>query len=138
MSEEKKPSRLTEAFSKVLALSIYILFILVTLSGLEVICYEYLKLEEESIALYLGLLIIYCVIEWNWMSKYKGRISWLNAFPYVSILTIVVSLIAFMITSIYTLLCAVSLFVLLGLLLYSRVVELKKILVEQDTEFNNN
>lgn len=138
MAEGKKISKGTETFYKVLAISTYMLFIIATLNGINFIFYEYLQLEDEIVFLSLGVIMIVCAAEWIWMSKYTGKIKWFNAFPYISLVTIVSGLLAFMFTSIYAMLCAISLLVILGFVLYSRIVDFKNILGEQKKEQEKN
>lgn len=125
--KNKKKNSLKTIIVLLTALMLFTITIASVISGWQYLLENIFRFNEETISIvHIGIFII-VIFEWFYNRKEKSKITYLNAFPYMSLIIMFIGLLINVCESLINIIYIFALMYLLFLILKMQFIELKKI-----------
>lgn len=125
--KNKKKNSLKTIIVLLTALMLFTLTIISVKSGLQYLLENIFGFNEETIVIVHIAIFIIVIFEWFYNRKEKSKITYLNAFPYMSLIIMFIGLLINVCESLINIVYVFALMYLLFVILKMQFIELKKI-----------
>ncbi len=125
--KNKKKNSLKTIIVLLMAVMLFTITIASVISGLQYLLENIFGFNEETIVIVHIAIFIIVIFEWFYNRKEKSKITYLNAFPYMSLIIMFIGLLINVCESLINIIYVFALMYLLFLILKMQFIELKKI-----------
>ena len=125
--KNKKKNSLKTIIVLLMAVMLFTITIASVISGLQYLLENIFGFNEETIVIVHIAIFIIVIFEWFYNRKEKSKITYLNAFPYMSLIIMFIGLLINVCESLINIVYVFALMYLLFLILKMQFIELKKI-----------
>ena len=125
--KNKKKNSLKTIIVLLVAVMLFTITIASVISGWQYLLENIFGFNEETIAIVHIAIFIIVIFEWFYNRKEKSKITYLNAFPYMSLIIMFIGLLINVCESLINIIYVFALMYLLFLILKMQFIELKKI-----------
>ena len=125
--KNKKKNSLKTIIVLLVAVMLFTITIASVISGWQYLLENIFGFNEETIAIVHIAIFIIVIFEWFYNRKEKSNITYLNAFPYMSLIIMFIGLLINVCESLINIIYVFALMYLLFLILKMQFIELKKI-----------